>query len=464
MKNVAIYLRKSRNDGLDSIEDVLGRHERQLLEYCKNNQLTVCKVYKEVVSGDTIEHRPQMQALLEDVAACLYDGVVCMEIERLSRGNVIDQVEILDTFKDSGTKIYTLSKVYDLTKEEIDEEYFEFALFMSRREYKTIKRRLMRGMQQATKEGYYTGATIPYGFTKEKIDKGWVLVPDPLESEVVKDIFNKYVSGFGTAPLARYLNNNGIKPRYKNKWSECMVLNVIRNKNYIGLIHSSKLGVWYDGKHEGFIDRDLFETANLKLGHSPRTREKISNPLASILKCSVCGRTMLRKSNKRYSYLVCPGLDCPTHGAKLEKVESRLLSEVADSLQGFNYFLESPPKKTHEKEILSLENEIKKRQEMYVRVCEAFEKGVYTADIYKSRSDTLDAEIGAFSKRIEALKNEETDTARTRQAIPKLEKVLELYPSLDAEKKNNLLKTIIKEATYTRTDKGDFSLDIELYI
>ena len=40
--------------------------------------------------------------------------------------------------------IITPIKIYD-PNDEYDEEYFEFGLFMSRREYKTIKRRMQRG-------------------------------------------------------------------------------------------------------------------------------------------------------------------------------------------------------------------------------------------------------------------------------------------------------------------------------
>ena len=80
------------------------------------------------------------------------------------RGNQIDQAEILEIFKKSATKIYTLNKVYDLSSDnDFDEDFFEFGLFMSRREYKIIKRRLQRGKKQALKEGYYTHSNPPYG-------------------------------------------------------------------------------------------------------------------------------------------------------------------------------------------------------------------------------------------------------------------------------------------------------------
>ena len=158
---VALYLRKSREEETETREATLARHERMLNEYCKRNNLIVADVYMEVVSGENLEDRPQARAMLEAVASGKYDGVVVVELERLSRGNQIDQVEIMDVFKSSKTKIFTLTKVYDLASEnEFDEDFFEFGLFMSRREYKIIKRRLVRGKKQAQKWAIcYTTAT-----------------------------------------------------------------------------------------------------------------------------------------------------------------------------------------------------------------------------------------------------------------------------------------------------------------
>lgn len=202
MNSVAIYLRKSRDEENESRDVTLARHEKLLLEYCERNNLHVKKIYKEVVSGESIAARLEMQRLLLDISAGKYDGVVCIEIERLSRGNQVDQAEILEVFKKTHTKIYTLNKIYDFsTDNEIDEEFFEFGLFMSRREYKVICRRLARGRSAALLEGYYTGSVLPYGFTKEKKGKGFVLIPYDPEADIVRLIFDKFINGAGVPYL-----------------------------------------------------------------------------------------------------------------------------------------------------------------------------------------------------------------------------------------------------------------------
>lgn len=263
MDKVALYLRKSREE-TETTEETLARHERMLLEYCSRNNLIIDKIYKEVVSGESVANRPEMQKLLEDVYSGSYDGVVVIEIERLSRGNQIDQAEILEIFKKSDTKIYTLNKVYDLSKEEFDEEFLEFGLFMSRREYKIICRRLLRGRLQAQKEGYYIGSILPYGFSKVKKEKGWVLVPSQ-DATIVELIFTKYLDGMGITDICKYLNNAGIKPLRADTWSEYLVRAILKNKTYIGYLYSKKNKCWIKGKHEPIIDINLFNQVQLKL-------------------------------------------------------------------------------------------------------------------------------------------------------------------------------------------------------
>lgn len=173
-KEYAIYLRKSRKDmELEAMGqgETLARHRAALEELAGKQGLKVVKIYEEIVSGESIEARPQMQALLDDVCAGIYAGVLVMEVERLARGNTKDQGEVAEAFAMSSTLIVTPSKTYDPTNE-FDEEYFEFGLFMSRREYKTIRRRMQRGLMESVKEGNYVGslpltATTSSGSTRK---------------------------------------------------------------------------------------------------------------------------------------------------------------------------------------------------------------------------------------------------------------------------------------------------------
>lgn len=478
---VALYLRKSREEEHESREATLARHERMLRDYCKANNLSIVKVYKEVVSGENLEARPQARKMLDAVADKEFDGVVVVELERLSRGNQIDQVEILETFKKSGTLIYTLNKTYDLASDnEFDEEFFEFGLFMSRREYKIIKRRLIRGKKQAQKEGYYIGASLPYGFGKTRGDKGYVLVPNE-ETPVVQMIFNKFVyEDMSLADLRDYLNNNGIKPQRIKYWSSETVKRVLRNKCYIGYINYNsrtyRTQQCYKGKHEAVIDIETFNKAQEKLklsSHKLKRSKELINPLASLIKCSCCGATM-QKCNE---YFRCITINCPQVLSYFDIVEKKVIEELKEVLKNFNYFIENygaevkKQNEAREAEVALLQKEIDKKKGMFDKACEMLELGVYTKEKYLERVNILESDISSLNSQISALQSSFNDEeARARKAIPILEKCLDAYWDLNAQEKNDLLKSFIERIEYkktqrnTRWDKTLDDLELKIYL
>ena len=243
------YLRKSRADRDAELrgEDVLARHRAMLMELSQRIDKPITKFYEEVVSGDTIQDRPVMQELLNDVEQGLWAGVFVVEIERLARGNTRDQGLVADTFKYSGTQIITLTKTYDPDNES-DEEYFEFGLFMSRREYKTINRRLQNGRIASVKEGKYVGGTAPYGYERIKIprQKGYTLRIIESEANIVRMIFNWYCVGemqpdgtyarLGAETIATKLDSLGIVPRQAKNWSKASIADMLRNPTYAGMV------------------------------------------------------------------------------------------------------------------------------------------------------------------------------------------------------------------------------------
>ena len=475
INKVAIYLRKSREDE-ELKDETLARHEIMLTEYCARNNLHIAKIYRELVSGENIANRPQMQALLDDVAAGLYDGVVCVEIERLSRGNQIDQCEILDVFKGSNTKIYTLQKTYDLTKEEIDEEYFEFALFMSRREYKTINRRLQRVRAQAAKEGYYIAPVLPYGFDKVRQDKGYILVPNPQESEVVKFIFNQYIAGLGAQTIANQLNEKGIKTRTGKYWYSALIRQILKNKNYIGFIHSTKTKEWYKGKHDALIDTETFERAQAIIDKkAPKVRNtyNLKNPLAGLCRCGSCGKLLQRKTKTRGPVLLqceySPTCKNKTY-VKFDIVEKEILTQLKEVLKDFNYFLDNTQeeiknkKQSRDNEIKLLNKELKAKETQIEKACDMLERGVYTIELFRKRTTSLEDDITNIKQRLEEIENTPIDDgAGIKEAIPILEKVLDKYPTLTVDQKNKLLRAIIKNVTVTKID-GAINVDLELLV
>lgn len=462
-KKVALYLRKSRED--ESLEDTLARHERMLLDFCKRNNLLIVDIFKEVVSGESLEARPQALKMLDNVAQRKYDGVVVVELERLSRGNQIDQAEILETFKRSGTLIYTLNKVYDLSSDdEFDEEFFEFGLFMSRREYKIIKRRLLRGRLQAQKEGYFIGSILPYGFSKKKDERGYVLIPND-ETQYVELIFNKFVyEGYSLSDVRKYLDNHGIRAYNGDTWRFEVLKRILKNKIYLGYIRTNTRGdlEYVKGKHNAVVDERTFELAQEKLRIKSvklKYHRDLTNPLASIVRCGYCGRSMHKENNR----LRCQKETCKCVLSYFEVVEKKLIDELQAELADFNYFLDHyedelvKQRKSVQAEIALVKKQIAKRENMINKACEMLEEGIYTKEKFLERTAILEEEIARLQASLSALENNATSDKdiKIKKAVPILERVLKKYWSLSPKDKNDLLKSIIDHVDYFKTIRNN---------
>lgn len=477
---VAIYLRKSRDEENETREFTLARHETILREYCEKHDLfyTEDDIYREVVSGENVASRPQMQLLLEEVKNLKYDGVVCIELERLSRGSGADQEHIKNVFKESNTLIYTLNKIYDLANENaMDEDFFEFGLFMSRREYTMIKKRLQRGRQQARKEGYFVTGTPSYGYTKEKQGKGYVLVPHPVEADVLKTIFRMYASDeYGNKELSAirdYLHGNKIKTKTGNDiWTAKRLRMILQNKTYIGFCGTDYVREvatnWIPGKHDPLIDMDTWNKVQQKIQdrktHLPSSSE-LTNPLATILKCSFCGYTMQNRCTRKDGKgrrLNCPTKGCQNVLAYVEDIEKKLMQELEKELEGFNHFLENKEdeilklKKQNEVDIKLVEEQINKKKNAIDRCCEAFEDGIYSKEKYLTRVNVLEQDLVDLKSNLKVLKEKDfSEVDSVKNKIPIIEKVLKEYWNLSPQEKNDLLKSFIDKILYTKTFRNN---------
>ena len=491
----AMYLRKSRADmELEALGEgeTLARHQTMLETLAAKHEIhpDQITIYKEVVSGDSIDERPEMQRLLADVYAKKYKGVLVVEVERLARGNTKDQGEVADAFQYSNTHIITPAKVYD-PQNEFDQEYFEFGLFMSRREYKTIRRRLEAGKLQSVMEGNYIGSTAPFGFDIKRLSKkDIILVEKPEESEVVKMIFDMWVNERITAGrIATKLSKSGIKsPGGKNTWHRSSVVDVLKNPHYIGkvrwknretkkefidgkLTKTSRRGNHetiqiYEGKHDGFIDADVFETAQKLFEYSAPVKfhTEITNPLAGILHCANCGKalkycaydTKTAKSRYIHEYTV----DCTKKSLPIDTVLDSLVESLKTFVKDFEFKLNGEHDKTshnnHMAAIERMESELSKLERKRDRLFDDYEDGTYSKNEFIERKQKYNSDIEALKKQIQEFKSEIPEPVNYEEKIVNIHAIIECLnnPNMDAKAKNDLLKDYIEDIKYDVIDYG----------
>lgn len=490
------YLRKSRADAEAEAKgagETLARHETELLQLAARLNLNLTAIYKEVVSGETIASRPKMQQLLAEVEAGAWEGVLVVEITRLARGDTIDQGIVAQAFKYSGTKIITPAKVYDPANE-FDEEYFEFGLFMSRREYKMINQRQQRGRLAASQEGKYVGNRAPYGWRRVKLkdQKGWTLEPSEHAPHLLFMYSLLIDEDLGCTTISHELNRLHIPSASGKPWTASMVRGVLTNpvnagwirwgrrpaRKYVenGVVKISRpvrQAELYKGLQPALISQEWFDIACHKLLPNPNrtTRERrdytLKNPLSGVVFCSVCGKPLTRRPPTAPGLpvmLFCQTPDCPTVGSVLERVEDNLLEAMRDWLD--NYKLSLPKKQSRpvdivaplHKSLAAAEKKLAVCEQQISRIHQLLEQGVYSVDVFLKRSAEVGRQQADLQQQLATIKAKieaDVNAQNAREVIiPKIENVLRTYPMLNsATEKNKLLKSVLARADYTKTTR-----------
>ena len=211
-----MYLRKSRADGeSETVEEVLAKHYKILQDYAiakLGGPIPESRIYREVVSGETIQDRPEMIKLLDLIQNENITGVLVVEPQRLSRGDLSDCGTIIRAFRYTKTLILTPPKTYDL-EDKFDRKFFEMELMRGNDYLEYIKEIMSRSRLASLKAGNYIGSQPPYGYDKAKIGKAFTLVPNS-ESDIVKMIYELWTKEcLGSTSIANRLNELHIKPK-----------------------------------------------------------------------------------------------------------------------------------------------------------------------------------------------------------------------------------------------------------
>lgn len=491
MNRICIYLRKSRSD--EELErqigegETLNRHQTALLKFAKEKKLNIVEIKREIVSGDSLYFRPKMLELLKEIEENKYDGVLCMDIDRLSRGAMRDQGIIIDTFKEHKVKIITPLKTYDLDNE-FDEEMTEFKTFFARRELKTITRRMQGGRIRSVEEGNYIATNPPYGYDIDNINaKTRTLKINENEAPYIRKIFQWYVEGLGSSFIAERLNNLGIKTKMGNDFSKSSVLTILKNPIYIGKVTWRKKEIkksktpgkvkdtrtrdkseWIvaDGKHPPIISEELFYQAKEILDgryHIPyQLTNAPVNPVAGLCYCSICNISMVVRNSRGIKRIMCNN-KCGNKSIRFDKFEKVLLIALENYYKNLELSIEIKPKKDDDTILLkNLKNELNKLNTQKEKLFDFLERGIYTEEIFVDRFKKIEDRISNLTDELNKL-TKQSKSKINKETIIHIKNIIEEYKiEEDISLKNKLLKTILNKIEYTRNTETNDSLVVKI--
>lgn len=480
MDNYAIYLRKSRADIEAEARgegETLSRHRTALRALAERRGLNVVHEYAELVTGDSIAARPQMQALLSDVKCGLYTGVIVNDVDRLGRGDSIDQEIIKYTFIAGNCLIITPSRDINPASPS-DEDMLEFSMFFSRYELRKISQRLSMGRMRSAAEGNFLSPRVPFGYQKIRDGKHITLEVYEDAAKVVKMVFEWYASRkYGYKAIADYLNQMGITTYRGYRFDRATIRSMLRNPIYIGRIVWGKtktVSVIVDGKrvkkqikdtpqvkenaHPAIISDELFNRVQAMFDESrhtypAHTNATLANPLAGLLYCGQCGHAMqlrgrTKPNDKRV--VTCINTSCSTRGTYVSVIVDAVLETLKGWCATYAEPVETKPEDDGQEQVIrdqiaSIEFQIEKAHE-YV------EREIYTIDEYLRRKAVLQERLESAMGMLQKIEKP-VRAAAMHDALPTIQTVIDAYPmAKTVEQQNELLSSVVKRIDYYKTE------------
>jgi hypothetical protein len=497
-EEVLDYLRKSQSDDpLLTVEEVLAKHEAILDEWAEKHlggKVPEQNKFREVVSGETLKERPEINKVLRLIESPKYKAVKIVDPQRLTRGDLEDIGRIMKLFKLTNTLVITPERVYDL-RDEYDWNALEAELKRGNDYLKYTKKILNRGRLLSVSQGNYIASQPPYGYDKIFVMDGKRKCPtlkeNPEQADVVRMIFDMYVNqDMGRPSICYRLDELGIKPPKGERWSPAGLKDMLANVHYIGKVKwnwrktveivedgeirksspKSKVGEYliYDGKHDGIIDEELFNAAQEKQGrnHRAKASTKVRNPLAGLVWCK-CGRAMSLRTYKKADgsernapRLLCDGqVYCKSGSVLYEEMIERVEAILEQCIQDFEVRITNDTgdsAKLHAQLIKNLELKMK---DLQARELAQWEKQSdpdpaqrMPAEIFKQLNEKLlkekDEIQQALCKAYESMP-EPVDYEEKRKKFSDALAALR-NPDVDAQTKNRLLKACIERIEYSR--------------
>ena len=314
---VAAYCRVSTDD-----EEQLTSYEAQKNYYTDkimtNKEWTMAGIFAdEGITGTSARKRPEFLRMIRQCKQGKIDIVLTKSISRFAR-NTVDCLNYVRALKELG--IAVIFEKENMNTLEIDSEILITMLgAFAQSESESISANVRWGKRQAMKEGKaIINYKHLYGYRKGADGRPEII---PEQAEIVRKIYDLFLSGTPIRGILEYLNANNI-PNISggSQWAKNAVNSILTNEKYCGDVllqktyiddcinkkvkkNTGQLPMYLvQNHHEGIISRETFDAAQAELarrsaGKSPskknaptgRGRYSSKYALSDRLYCGECG-------------------------------------------------------------------------------------------------------------------------------------------------------------------------------
>ena len=481
----AIYVRVSTDDQRDngySIDSQL----RMIKEYCEKNNYDIVDVYNDAGHSGKDLMRPEMQRLLKDIKSHKIDKLIAIKVDRLTRNNY-DGFWLLNYCEEHDVKIELILEPYDVSTAN-GEMIFGMNLVFGQRERKEIGTRTKRAMEEMALEKIHP-SKAPYGYIRNSTTGH--LEIEPIEAQVVKEIFELCKQGKSTRGIATIMRNNNSYLK-TGKWTSDRIYKILTNSIYIGIFEYGK----YCRKPqdilivkdycEPIIDEETWKVTrtNLEKNKHPNYGEHI-HLFTGIIKCPDCGKILSSTNSyknsrtpqaKIYYHVTCKNPNCKSKGIHYssDKIEEKL-ARVLNELTRYMYDIESEIivcNSSKTKDIKDIDKAIEKLKQQEKKLVDLYLSSTLNVEAINHKNDLIKKEIENLNKKKEQIDPYDELKDYTVELLKKLDCDVEndevisnnklafsfVFNSLNRQAKKELIKKLIDKIEIKRTKNYDVEI------
>jgi DNA invertase Pin-like site-specific DNA recombinase len=309
-------------------------------------------VYADEALTGTKKERPEFLRLIQDCRDGKIDIVITKSISRFAR-NTVTMLEAVRELKALNIDVcFERENIHSLSGD--GELMFTILASFAQEESLSTSENMKWRIRNMYKAGR-PSSTVILGY--KLVDGVFIIIPE--EAEIVRMIFDCYLSGMGKNAIMKKMIAMGMPKKRGGIWSEGGIDSILRNEKYQGdlllqksfvedhinkrkRINKGELPQYYvENSHEPIIDRDTFAKVQAELArrsaiHKPRKQKAESYPFTSKIVCCQCGSNYRRKhanAGTKYERIVWI---CPTFNSKgkaacsARQIPEDILLEIVD--------------------------------------------------------------------------------------------------------------------------------------
>ena len=273
----------------------------------------------EGISGTSLEPRASFGKMMDDCRRGKIDRIVTKSLSRFAR-NTKDCLSCIRELSELGISVKFEKENID-TARMSDEMMITVMGGLAQEESGSISKNVRWSIQKRMAKGTYGHARVPYGYKKNKKNKG--LAIDRKQADVVRRIFDMYINGIGMGSIAKTLNSESVPSPTGIDWNSITISKMLRQEKYIGdtlwqKTYSEFMGPMFQinrgqqpkyyikGSHPAIIDKETFDLAasirNKRRGSPGRQTD---SPFRGKLICGCCGHVYSLIGGRTRLYWQC---------------------------------------------------------------------------------------------------------------------------------------------------------------